>query len=437
MSTINFSTFIHEFERGYDSTKKESIWKDLSKQFQNFWSDRVMATDNDPISDVDCDKIIKILDRSGKGNTKDSEAIAKAMVSQGAWRRLINELHNNRQLAEAVDRVIRETKASVRAQYIDELYAMDAAKGIYLTGRSGNTISALIAAFDPVANLSIISLKDRRILLEFLDSPYLEKFDLETIGSKIANSNLVLAEAIRSKGLDGNARKISSYCYYEPVKELWRGEFLAPKEYANADDKKGLILTVASDHDDTFESLPEGDVRESIQIQGLLAKIGEEMGFDIWLPNPDRARVAKVWQPHDPRCLLTSLPLSYDKTTLSTISLIDVIWIKNKRSIARAFEVEHTTSIYSGILRMADLVALQPDISIKLHIVAPLDRQEKFLTEIRRPVFSYMTNGSLSEMCTFISYDDIKHIANLQHLHHTSDKILGDFEVSSERTDDR
>jgi hypothetical protein len=177
-------------------------------------------------------------------------------------------------------------------------------------------------------------------------------------------------------------------------------------------------------------------VRESIQIQGLLAKIGEEMGFDIWLPNPDRTRVSKIWQPRDPRCLLTTLPLSYDKTTLSTISLIDVIWIKNKRSIARAFEVEHTTSIYSGILRMADLVALQPDISIKLHIVAPLDRQEKFSTEIRRPVFSYMTNGSLSDMCTFISYDDVKHIANLPHLNHTSDKILGDFEISAERTDD-
>jgi hypothetical protein len=81
---------------------------------------------------------------------------------------------------------------------------------------------------------------------------------------------------------------------------------------------------------------------------------------------------------------------------------------------------------------MADLVALQPDISIKLHIVAPLDRQDKFLNEISRPVFSYMTNGSLAEMCTFISYDDVKHIANLPHLHHTSDKILGDYEVSAE-----
>lgn len=436
MPSIKFSTFLPEFESGYDSAAKDATWKDLSNQFRQFWIDRVMSAGADPISDVDCDKIIKILDRSGKGNTKESDAIARAMVSQGAWRRLFNELHINKKLGSLVDQVMREADVTLRARYIDDLYAMNSAQGIYLTGRSGNTISALIAGFDPIANLSIISLKDRRLLLECLKSPYLEKFDSQTIGEKIAHSNLMLAEAISAEGVKGNARKISEYCYYEPVKELWRGEFSAPKEHINYAEAKSLILTVASDQEDLYNLPPESDVRESIQIQGLLAKIGEEMGFDIWLPNPDRVRVAKVWQPRDPRSLLTSLPLSYDRTTLSTISLIDVIWIKNKRSIARAFEVEHTTSIYSGILRMADLVALQPDISIKLHIVAPMDRQEKFLTEIRRPVFSYMTNGSLSDMCTFISYDDVKHIANLPHLNHTSDKILDDFEVGAVRTDD-
>lgn len=436
MSLIKFSTFLLEFEDWYDSAANEKVWTHLSNQFRQFWTDRVMSADSDPITDDDCDKIIKILDRSGKGNTKDSEAIARAMVSQGAWRRLFNELHINKQLGRQVDRIMRESDVTLRARLIDELYAMDSAQGIYLTGRSGNTISAFIAGFDPLTNLSIISLKDRRLLLECLKSPYLEQFDSQTIGEKIATSNVVLAEAIRSEGVSGNARKISTYCYFEPVKELWRGEFSAPKEHTNSNETKSLILTVANDQDDSYVAAPEIDVRESIQIQGLLARIGEEMGFDIWLPNPDRARVAKVWQPRDPRSLLTTLPLSYDRTTLSTISLIDIIWIKNKRSIARAFEVEHTTSIYSGILRMADLVALQPDISIKLHIVAPLDRQEKFATEIRRPVFSFMTNGSLSDMCTFISYDDVKHIANLPHLNHTSDKILNDFEVSAERTDD-
>ncbi len=436
MPTENFSSFFSTFTEAYDSAKKEAIWSYQMDQFHEFWSTRVMGDDTDSISDHCCDKVIKILDRNGKGNNRDTEAIARAMVSQGAWRRLFNELHLNKKLGSAVDKILRADDVKKRAEYIDNLYAMEDAQGIYLTGRSGNTISAFIAAYDPFSNLSIISLKDRRLLLECLKSPYVKEFDTETIGMKIANSNLRLADAIRESGVSGNARKISSYCYFDPVKELWRGEFSAPQDKSGKDQSKEIIVTVATDQDDAYEPTEEGDVRESIKIQGLLARIGEEMGFDIWIPNPDRARISKVWQPRDPRTLLQSLPLSYDKTTQNTISLIDVIWIKNKRSIARAFEVEHTTSIYSGILRMADLVALQPDIRIKMHIVAPSDRQEKFSTEIRRPVFSYMTNGRLSDMCTFISYDDVKHIANLEHLTHTSDRIIDDFEVSAERNDD-
>lgn len=436
MPEITFSSFFQEFDGIYDSVRKEKAWIELSTQFRDFWASRIMATDNEAISDDDCDKIIKILDRNGKGNNKDTEAIARAMVSQGAWRRLFNELHKNKKLGLAVNKILVEKDAKLKAQYIDELYAMDDAQKIYLTGKSGNTISAFLAAYDPTVNLSIISLKDRKLLLECLESPYANEFEASSIGSKIVHSNTILADAIRSSGVLGDARKISGYCYYQPVKELWRGEFSAPQEPTEKDQSKEFIVTVAADTEDVELVDDGGEVRESIRIQGLLARIGEEMGFDIWLPNPDRARVAKVWQPRDPRTLLTTLPLSYDKTTQSTISLIDVIWIKNKRSIARAFEVEHTTSIYSGILRMADLVALQPDIRIKMHIVAPSDRQEKFSTEIRRPVFSYMTNGRLSDMCTFISYDDVKHIAELKHLNYTSDKILGDFEVSAERSDE-
>ena len=100
--------------------------------------------------------------------------------------------------------------------------------------------------------------------------------------------------------------------------------------------------------------------------------------------------------------LIDILPLNYDETTLQTIEQIDVLWLKG-RSIARAFEVEHTTAVYSGILRMADLLALQPNMDIKLHIVAPEARKRKVMTEIQRPVFSLLEKGPLSEYCTLSS----------------------------------
>jgi type II restriction enzyme len=54
-----------------------------------------------------------------------------------------------------------------------------------------------------------------------------------------------------------------------------------------------------------------------------------------------------------------------------------------------AFEVEHTTSIYSGIVRMLDL-ALSGDThaSEGLFLVAPDNREAEVLAQLRRPAFS-------------------------------------------------
>lgn len=170
---------------------------------------------------------------------------------------------------------------------------------------------------------------------------------------------------------------------------------------------------------------PSG-TRESIKIQALLAQIGARMGLQIWIPAPDRATVLKE-APNLESRLLTQLPLNYDSTTLKTIEYIDVLWLKG-RSMARAFEVEHTTAIYSGILRMADLLALQPNMDIRLHIVAPEARKEKVFDEIRRPVFSLLEGKPLSARCTFLSYDAIRELAELKHLEHLSDSVVEEYE---------
>ena len=67
---------------------------------------------------------------------------------------------------------------------------------------------------------------------------------------------------------------------------------------------------------------------------------------------------------------------------------------------------------------MADLLALQPNMDIKLHIVAPYERRDKVFTEIRRPVFSLLDRGPLAESCTYISYVSLKELSGQPHLAH-------------------
>jgi hypothetical protein len=155
--------------------------------------------------------------------------------------------------------------------------------------------------------------------------------------------------------------------------------------------------------------------------------------FNLWshriqsviYPEGDRSRVLEYWTP-EKDVMVDDLPLNYDETTIKTIEQIDVIWLK-RRSIVRAFEVEHTTSIYSGSLRMADLMALQPNINIRAHIVAPIERKDKVLEEIRRPVLTLLEKGPLSNSCNFISYHALKEIASQKLLEHMTDSVIDEY----------
>jgi hypothetical protein len=207
--------------------------------------------------------------------------------------------------------------------------------------------------------------------------------------------------------------------------------------------RKLLALTVRRADRDVFVTVPEhsdpeADVeqpqesvaRESHQIQALIADIGARMGMAIWIPRSDRAAVIGERRV-SPGEVAERLPLNYDDVTLTTIENIDVLWLRG-RSIARAFEVEHTTSIYSGILRMADLLALQPNMNIKLHIVAPLAKRDKVFQEIRRPVFSLLEHGALADHCTYLSYDSLRELAETKHLEHMEDTVLDEYAEEAE-----
>jgi len=190
---------------------------------------------------------------------------------------------------------------------------------------------------------------------------------------------------------------------------------------------KTITVSVPEDEsDETEEKQEQHEVRESIKIQALLSDIGEKMGFKIWLPRSDRSLVMREWTPKQ-GTLIENLPLNYDEVTIKTVEQIDVLWLK-RRSIVRAFEIEHTTSIYSGLLRMADLLALQPNMDIKLHIVSPVERREKVFAEIQRPVFSLLEKGALSEFCTYLSYDSIRDLFKQKYLNRLSDSVLEDYE---------
>jgi hypothetical protein len=142
------------------------------------------------------------------------------------------------------------------------------------------------------------------------------------------------------------------------------------------------------------------------EIQWLLLKLGNDMGLDVWVANNDRSQGVNGHKFAALSRLKKDLPLQFDIATTQIIKLIDVLWLRGN-SIRAAFEIECTTSIYSGLLRMADLISMQPDLKIPLYLVAPDERRRKVLTEVNRPTFSRL-NPAMKDICRFISIPTLR-----------------------------
>ena len=141
------------------------------------------------------------------------------------------------------------------------------------------------------------------------------------------------------------------------------------------------------------------------EVQALLAEWGATTGCTVWVPRSDRSRVRALVAHAHYDALITDLPLLFGGRAQSTVENIDVLWLRGGGVVA-AFEVEHSTSIYSGLLRMSDLVASIPNISIALYIVGPEARRRAVKAEITRPTFATLPKP-LADVCGFISYETL------------------------------
>lgn len=127
--------------------------------------------------------------------------------------------------------------------------------------------------------------------------------------------------------------------------------------------------------------------RTHAEIQGWLRDLGIALGFDVWIAANDRnrahgdGRLADGCVPELP-AILGSSPGA------DAIKLIDVLWLERGTGrVAAAFEVEHTTSIMSGIVRMLDLASAQEKAVPALFLVAPDAREADVRAQLARPAF--------------------------------------------------
>jgi len=153
---------------------------------------------------------------------------------------------------------------------------------------------------------------------------------------------------------------------------------------------------------------PLAPEREHTEIQALLARIGRAMGHDVFIARNDRSQTWQGKPLSEMPGVVDTLPTHFNDATDRVVELIDVLWLDDN-AVAAAFEVERSTVIYSGLLRMSDLLVMQPNLDIPIFLVAPEDRRERVLREVNRPSFKAMkTKKPLHETCRFISFEALR-----------------------------
>jgi len=139
-----------------------------------------------------------------------------------------------------------------------------------------------------------------------------------------------------------------------------------------------------------------------VQVQTLLGGIGSSKGFDVWIPPTDRARLD--WSLTRTFQLSKVLP-SILEPVIEIAEEIDVIWVdRGANRLVALYEVEHSTPIYSGLLRFNDIHLTLPGTTLRFGIVSNDDRRALFVRQLSRPTFKA---SGLREICTFFEYRNV------------------------------
>jgi type II restriction enzyme len=156
--------------------------------------------------------------------------------------------------------------------------------------------------------------------------------------------------------------------------KVWEDDLARVREAARVEEKARALQR-------------EGD-RSHTEVQAWLRDLGIALGFDVWIAANDRGRPVDAGTLGD-GCLAELPPAIASLPAADSVRLIDVLWLaRGSAKVEAAFEVEHTTSIHSGIMRMLDLALGGTGDPLRgLFLVAPDGREHEVRVQLQRPAF--------------------------------------------------
>jgi type II restriction enzyme len=162
---------------------------------------------------------------------------------------------------------------------------------------------------------------------------------------------------------------------------------------------------------DEFDSIQAKRIHTQMQI--ALVEIGNALNFHTWIARNDRSIPVKNLKTGVETRLgeLPGVIYSLNDVMMfptydirESAALIDCIWFtKDGRRIPAIMEIEHSTGVTSGMVRMKKFLDTAPFISTTFTIIAPNELRNKVITEANQEVFRslrsrYMPYSTVREL---------------------------------------
>jgi hypothetical protein len=154
--------------------------------------------------------------------------------------------------------------------------------------------------------------------------------------------------------------------------------------------------------EDLDTDLPATTVSDHLRMQWMLANLGTKAGSKVWIPTSDQGRIRTQYQFDR---FEADFAAGLDAQT-RYVENIDVVW-KEEFRIDAAFEIENSTAIYSGLLRFSDLTLVAPNTLYPLFIVAPREKRNRLIEQLRRPTFQKLR---LDRKVRYLPYEEVERI---------------------------
>jgi DNA modification methylase len=148
-------------------------------------------------------------------------------------------------------------------------------------------------------------------------------------------------------------------------------------------------------------AVPKEEVGEKYdheRVIRVISQLGADFGFDVWIGDPEVRKNAELKKYRTVEELKIA---AVDKVVLDRLKNVDVVWLRRKTMPVCLIEVEHTTDLRGGLVRMANIFEVAPHLDVKTFTIIPDKRVLKLKEVLSEPTIKHLVGEKTIYYATY------------------------------------